>query len=62
VPAHPEITDIVEENHSCCATRVGWFAEQRADDGIRAARLVHHGGTESIEFFAKDFETLGEGA
>src|SRR5690348_4201508 len=60
--AHSEIADIVEEDDTRCATWVGWFAEQRADDGIRAARLVHYRGTESVEFFAKNSETLGEGS
>ena len=53
VPAHAEIADVVEENHAGLAGRIRRIAEQRADDGVRSARLVDDRGAEAIEVLRK---------
>ena len=54
VAAHADGTDIVEEDDAQRARRVGRFADEGADEDIRAARFVDHGGAEMVVHFAED--------
>ena len=58
VAAHVEEADVVKEDHAGLARRVVRFAEQRADNGVVAARLVDDGGADVIEVGAKAVEAF----
>jgi hypothetical protein len=53
MPAHSEITDVIEKNGAADARFVFRLNEQRSDDDIGTARLIHNGGTESVELLLK---------
>ena len=49
VAAHVEEADVIEEDHAGLAGGVVRLAEQGADDGVVAARLIDDGGADVIE-------------
>ncbi len=62
VAAHAQVADVIEEDDTGGAGLIDRFAEQRAYDDIRSARLVDDGGTEAVVEALKAFQPLGEGA
>ena len=62
VPAHLEHADVVEEDDTRDARLVARFHEQRADNHIRAARFVDHGGAEAVVLLAKNLLLFGHRA
>jgi hypothetical protein len=51
--AHPDVADVVEEDHAGGARGIRRLDQQRADDHVRAARLVHDGGSIAVEVALK---------
>src|ERR1700761_6957170 len=62
MPAHAQISNIVEEDDSGCVAAIGGFPQKRSHQNIRTARFVHHSRPEAVEFSRKTTETLGERA
>lgn len=62
VPTHSEVTDIIKKDDPGGRGGILGFAEKRADDSIRATRLVYHGGAEGVKLVAKVFEARGHRA
>ncbi len=60
MPAHAESADVVEEDHAGGATRVARLTQQRADDHIAAARLIHHRAAQPIVLLAQLRQLLGD--
>src|SRR5450631_3056222 len=60
VAAHTQITHVVEEDDAELAVGAVWMDEQRADEGIRAARFIYDSRTVRIEVLAKSLYALGE--
>jgi len=60
VPAHPQVAHIVEEDDAEPAIGAVGFDEQRANDRIRAPRLVDDGRTIGIEVPLKALHPLLE--
>ncbi len=60
VPAHSEISDVIEENDSRHTCRVGRLAQPTTDEYIRTARLVDDRRAHVIELVAEDFPLLGQ--
>ena len=58
VAAHAEEADVVEEDHAGLARGVVRLAEQRAHDGVVAARLVDDGRADVVEVVAEAVEAL----
>ncbi len=56
MPAHAEISDIVEEDNRCGGLRIDWFAEERADDDLRSSRFTDDAAAKMIEFALKALE------
>src|SRR6266851_3487841 len=48
VPAHPDIADVVEEDHPRQAGLVPRFGQQCPDEDVGASRFADHGGTERV--------------
>jgi hypothetical protein len=62
MPAHTQISDVIEKNGAADARFVFRLNEQRSDDDIGTARLIHNGGTESVELLLKFFASCGDRA
>lgn len=60
MPAHAQVSDIIEEDHARRASGIDWFTEQSADHYIRSAGLGYNGGAEAIVLAAKSFETISQ--
>ena len=60
VAAHAEHADVVEEDHARGASGIGGFAEQGADQHVRAARLVDHADAEGIVLVAENASAIGQ--
>jgi len=58
VPAHADIADIIEEDDAELAVRTMRLAQERADDGIRAPRLMTIGAAIVVKVLAKAFDAL----
>ena len=58
VPAHPQVADVIEVDDAKCTVVAMRFDEQRADQGVRAPRLIHDGTTVVVEVLAKTLRTL----
>ena len=56
--AHPEVRDVVEEDHAGYARLINRRAQQRSDNSIRATRFVHHSATKVVVFFSEAFDTI----
>ena len=54
MPAHAEVADIVEEDDARDARLVAWLHQQRADQHVRAPRLVNHGRSKAVVLLAED--------
>jgi hypothetical protein len=59
VPTHAEVSYVVKEDDSRGATLVFGLAEQRANQHIRTARLIHDGGAERIVLGGEALEPVG---
>src|ERR1700733_3167992 len=53
VPAHAEIADVVEEDQAGRAARILRLAEQRADQGVMAARFEKREPADMIELLGE---------
>jgi hypothetical protein len=62
VPAHPEVADIIEEDHTGCARRIRWPAQESANDYLGAPRLIDDGRPKCVVLSAKAFEALRQRA
>ena len=62
VSAHPDASDVVEEDHAGCAGAVHRRDEQCAHDDVRAARLVDDGRAEWVELAPESLATVRERA
>ena len=62
VAAHPEVSDVVEEDNSGGAAFVEGLTEERTDDHVGSARLIDNGSAEIIVSAAKALSPLGESA
>ena len=62
VAAHPEEADVVEKNHARRASGDARRAQQRADEHVGAARLVHDRAAEAVVIFPEGFESRGHRA
>ena len=62
VAAHPEVADVVEEDHPGGARRVGRLDQERPDHRVRPPRLVADGRPELIEPRAEGLLALGQAA
>src|ERR1019366_8836522 len=62
VAAHAQVADVVEEDHAGVVGGAGRLAQQRAHDGVVAARLIHGGRAEAVEPGAEAGQALGDGA
>src|SRR5687767_2684915 len=60
VAAHADGADVVEENDAGARRRVDRLDQQRADDDVGAARLVHRRGPVAVEFALQALAALGE--
>jgi hypothetical protein len=60
VPAHSEIRDVVEKDHSRDAGVIDRSAQQRADKRVRTARFIDTCGTEVVVFGPKTLESFVE--
>ncbi len=60
VAAHPDVADVVEEDHAGGTGAVLRLDEQRADDHVRAARLVDDGGAVAVELAPEAFAARGK--
>src|SRR5579883_447930 len=62
VPAHAQISDIVKKDNAGIAGGVVRFAEQRADQNIRPARLIHNSRAKRIMLLAKALQPISQRA
>jgi hypothetical protein len=60
VPAHADVADIVEEDDPQLAVAAMRLAQECANDGIRAARLVDDGRAVVVKVLAKARDALRE--
>jgi hypothetical protein len=60
VATHPEIPDIIEEDHTGRASLVEWLAKQRSNHRVRTARLIDCCRSKTIELTAKLIEPFCE--
>ncbi len=56
VSAHPQISNIVEEDYACCGFRIYWITEKSPDDDLRSPRLTNHATPKIIKFSLKPFQ------
>lgn len=56
--AHAEVTDVIEEDDTCDAGRIGRFEQGCANDNIGAAGFIYDCGTKGVMTFAKSFEPV----
>ena len=59
VPAHSQITYVVEKDDSRRASRINRFAQQSADDDIGTARFVDGRRTITVELVAENRQPFG---
>jgi hypothetical protein len=50
VPAHSEISNVIEKDYGCGGVWVDGFAEERANDNLRSTRFTDDSAPERIEF------------
>ncbi len=50
VATHPQVPNVVEEDHGCRGLRIDRFAKKRADDHFRSAGFTNHSSPEGVEF------------
>lgn len=62
VPAHIQITRIVEKNHSGRARGIGRIAEQRAHQGIGTPRLIDDSSAITIEIAPENLAAFAHGS
>lgn len=60
VTAHPEVPDVVEEDHYGGTGGINWFAEQCTDYGIGPARFIDKSRPEPVVVQSKAFQSCGE--
>ena len=61
VTAHPQVADVIEEDHSGGAVRLAGLTEKGSDQRIGAAWLVHDRRAKGIETLAKAKQSFGQG-
>ena len=59
VAAHPQRSDVVEEDHPRRTRRIDRFAQQGPDDHIRPARLIDHRRAKLVKPLLEDKPPLG---
>src|SRR5512146_3400836 len=58
VSTHPQVADVIKEDHASCAFRVGRRAKQSAHNNLRAARLTGNARTKLVVFVAKKLQAF----
>ena len=51
VKAAVEVRGVIEENDTCDAGVIFWFAKEGTDDGFETTRFKNEGGAEPVGFF-----------
>jgi hypothetical protein len=58
VSAHPQISNIVEKDHSCRGLWINGFAEKRSDNNLGAPRFTNYAAPEIVELTPQKAQPL----
>ena len=62
MPAHAEVSDVVEEDHCGPASAVERLTQQSANQHIRASWFIHDGGTKTVIVATESLHAFRQGS